>query len=333
MNILCQLCGNPFKPKQNTKKLFCSFDCSRFAWSLNKKVTRICKKCGIDFTLFKSYEKSKGRESKYCSKNHADLDRYSKRKFEISWFRFDVKEYCYRSPSDQLGVYSGIRISRNPKFLYNEESFRMGIIDELLAYCYGILLTDGYITLERKGNRFYEKVDLKLTDRDIVEKVNQSLSSNQPIKDQSNGKYSRTYRITFSSPKLFNDLVALGCDSEKTAKANYPLIPFELDRHFIRGVFDGDGSWTTRRDGKEENIKFHGSEKLLYGIYEKIKHHLGFEPQKIDYPIDYNKSYKLKTYCVMKYGKLASYEIRDWLYHSANIFGNRKFRTAYMNEH
>lgn len=54
----------------------------------------------------------------------------------------------------------------------------------------------------------------------------------------------QAYRVSFGSAKMFDDLVKLGCVQRKSLILTFPdesIVPKELQRHFIRGYFDGDG--------------------------------------------------------------------------------------------
>lgn len=57
--------------------------------------------------------------------------------------------------------------------------------------------------------------------------------------------------IIISSNKLAEDLIKDGCIEHKTKILVYPdknIVPKELERHFIRGLIDGDGALSINKN-------------------------------------------------------------------------------------
>ena len=50
------------------------------------------------------------------------------------------------------------------------------------------------------------------------------------------------YQFSISNEKLYDDVVNLGLTPNKSLTMQFPNIPNEFVRHFIRGCWDGDGS-------------------------------------------------------------------------------------------
>lgn len=323
---ICQNCGKEFQPTRNhTKGLYCSRECAKIAWSKNKKAVFTCP-CGKQFERYWSQVKNKNGPQ-YCSVKCKNLYHYES-SFSVDQFRFDIEKYQFFAPSPELGDYSKFTFSpKHLEFLrkqrYDHYFFRNGITNEVQAYIFGILLTDGSVSYRPENNSYY--IQLKMLDKDIVEQINKAFNSLLSVKVyKSNVRDSTYYYIHFSSLTLGHDLNSLGCTPDKTTTANYPLIPDHLDAHFIRGVIDGDGSWTVRPERKACELKIGGNDLLLYGIYLKLKKHLGIEPQSLEYPIDYDPNYKMKSYAVMRYNKHKSELIARFIYENATIYGKRK---------
>jgi hypothetical protein len=80
--------------------------------------------------------------------------------------------------------------------------------------------------------------------------------------------------INFSSSKTKNDLSKLGVFSNKTYTIKYPDIPEELQNHFIRGVFDGDGCIFIRKiaDGYQSGFTI---TQCRTNILQIIRYHFG----------------------------------------------------------
>lgn len=135
----------------------------------------------------------------------------------------------------------------NKKYQLNENYFE-NIDNEEKAYWLGFLYADGNVRIH-KGRSGILKLKLKQSDRQHIEKLNQCLNSNYPIKDgvdivKIKGK---EHKCPFSvvniyNTKLVKDLMLIGCVENKTFKLKFPeFLDKELIRHFIRGYFDGDG--------------------------------------------------------------------------------------------
>lgn len=125
------------------------------------------------------------------------------------------------------------------RYSLNHDYFE--IIDtEAKAYWLGFIQTDGYLTT----NTSSVGIALAEKDRDHLEKFKSDIEATYPINTYrssgySNGPYSR---IVVKSEKMWNDLVLLGVTPQKT-KTTLPLdVPNDLQRHYVRGLMDGDGS-------------------------------------------------------------------------------------------
>lgn len=127
------------------------------------------------------------------------------------------------------------KVACNRKYQVNHKVFN-NINTEEKAYWLGFLYADGYVNLERGE----VKIVLQDSDYDHLVKFNNFLKSNYPI------KYDRKYpKIVICSHEITNDLIKFGCMQAKTHKLQYPkFLKSSLQRHFIRGYFDGDGCIT-----------------------------------------------------------------------------------------
>lgn len=270
---------------------------------------------------------------------------------DISSFQFDTNTHEYTPPSLCLGDYSKIKMSNQHlatirRNKVNHYFFQKGIVDEYTAYVFGLWLTDGHVSLFRNGKALKELnvltnkhgqeiicsyiATLKLTDHDIIEKIAAIIDFKNKIIISKNvtTKGQATKMLYITSPYIYHDLVSLGCGLNKTYTANYPLIPDALDKHFIRGVLDGDGSCYISKDN-QLRIKFCGNELLMYGIYEKLKQHLQITPIT---KVEYLYPEGMKSFCQICYGTQESLKLRDWLYSEATIYGQRKHDTVFSYE-
>ena len=84
-----------------------------------------------------------------------------------------------------------------------------------------------------------------------------------------NGKVIVQYTLRFSSKQIAEALVKFGVTAKKSLIAK--VIGLENNRHFWRGVMDGDG-WFGNRNGHDgDKIVLVGSRDLLYQFKQFIK--------------------------------------------------------------
>ena len=134
-------------------------------------------------------------------------------------------------------------------------------LTEESAYWIGFLMADGCI-LSRRHNVPASKVVLRLSEKDKshVYRFKRFLSAKHKIVISRNKYGGLEYGIAITSNMLVKDLSKYGVGPRKsfTAKA---LSGIEHNRHFWRGVIDGDGSIGTHRG--HACISLNGSKALL----------------------------------------------------------------------
>lgn len=124
--------------------------------------------------------------------------------------------------------------------VYNENYFEKIDTPEK-AYWLGFIYTDGYVTT---GNRW--GIELGIQDKAHLENLMKDLDSNISIKERirKNGTVSCQFQI--KNKKMYDDLYDKGVIRNKTEVLEFPntdVVGEELIPHFIRGLFDGDGSY------------------------------------------------------------------------------------------
>lgn len=109
------------------------------------------------------------------------------------------------------------------------------------AWVYGWMVTDGNIGISNGSYQIRFMVNRK--DRDVVEKIKKAMDFTGKISDgqRSDGREWSYLRICRKG--IVERLFELGYPKDnKTFEINYPNIPEEFEPHFLRGVFEGDGS-------------------------------------------------------------------------------------------
>ena len=115
-----------------------------------------------------------------------------------------------------------------------------------MAYLLGYIFTDGSLGQTSPGS---DRVTIGSIDREHLEKLATILGAGIPIKKQKQSKkgFSGTedryiYLIQFTRPEMIKDLRRLGLTERKSLSMQFPDVPEEFLRDFIRGCWDGDGS-------------------------------------------------------------------------------------------
>jgi len=156
-----------------------------------------------------------------------------------------------------------------------DEAFFEVINTEEKAYWLGFILADGYINLNN-GPRL--EIGLKNTDEPHLKLFQQHIQSNHPIRHRDyNNCQSST--LTIYNKKLVEGLIKHGITQAKSLTAlPYTDLPYELVRHYIRGILDGDGSvYCYKCTSKKRNttqlcrgIRFYGTKAIIDYIVKQL---------------------------------------------------------------
>lgn len=129
------------------------------------------------------------------------------------------------------------------RYSFREDYFDL-IDSEVKAYWLGFMCADGYVTKSSAGQKLFG-VSLESKDREHLSLFKADLESTHPIKDYKSvteyGPVSYS-RLLITSEQTFDSLVNHGCGTKKSKTLAPPVIDQSLERHWLRGYFDGDGS-------------------------------------------------------------------------------------------
>src|SRR3989344_9450685 len=108
-----------------------------------------------------------------------------------------------------------------------------------MAYVLGFFAADGSMIKKNRGAHF---IEFTITDRVVLEQIQQVTNSTHRIAERERGGNSKTgYRLQIGSKKWFGDLTRLGLMQNKSKKLPLPKAPQKYFGDFVRGYFDGDG--------------------------------------------------------------------------------------------
>lgn len=210
-----------------------------------------------------------------------------------------------------------------------DENYFEKIDTEEKAYWLGFLYADGSISIDDEIGRYVLSLALAQKDEDHVVKFAKALNADYAITQSSHktSSYKTSYssRISIPNKKLVLDLNKAGCIPNKTFKVKFPdedILPIKLWKHFIRGVFDGDGC-ITYSTNNERNYSFTfsmvGTCELMNGICDALIKEEVIQRKPIVILINGQKIYKFDIY-----GKYNILCLMDYLYSDATIYLDRK---------
>lgn len=235
--------------------------------------------------------------------------------------------------SKNMKKYSLKLSGANRVYSLDESVFDL-INTEEKAYWLGFLYADGYNHEDRNC------ISLRLQEEDIesLESFKKFLKTDKEIKI-----YKRSTRIKriphnycelcINSPKLSKRLAELGCFQKKTYTLEFPtFLREDLIRHFIRGVFDGDGciSVTERKDrrvrGSSMNIQFTiaGRPEFISVCQDWLCKSTGLKKTKLN-------TIKNNFAASVHYGGKGNItKIFKYLYEDSTIYMKRKYKKFQM---
>lgn len=204
------------------------------------------------------------------------------------------------------------------RYTYNKNAFAT-IQTEAEAYWLGFLLADGYVSDSNCAKPFIQ-IKLAQKDKDHLVKFAQFLNYNSldVIKNITGGAYTRDNPccvIKISCRQMSQNLDKYGLHGAKSgAEIPYILNNVELEKHYIRGIIDGDGWIRETQTGWG-----------VCGSYETLQYIKNYIQNNITDISDININphgniFKLEMKSLEKTKKILTYFYKD-----ATIYLNRKF--------
>jgi len=146
----------------------------------------------------------------------------------------------------------------NRLYSLNENAFSK-ITDES-AYWAGFLMADGNIRYKGR-NQYVLSLEIAYKDIEHLKRFQKFLNTNKPIYERKriicNGTQIHVVSLQICSEKIYKDLISNFNVTENksfNAKANNILV---YNRHFWRGMIDGDGCVCNKKGGKNGYFNIH----------------------------------------------------------------------------
>lgn len=196
------------------------------------------------------------------------------------------------------------------------------------AYILGFLCADG------SNNRDKNTVSMTLEegDFDILEKIRKEIKSERELDflDYSNKHnfgytYKNQYRLLLFSSHICDSLIAHGVVPNKSLILEFPEIEKELLHHFIRGVFDGDGSVYQGKRKTQFTLTITSTDLFCNTLKCIVEESIGINCHVYD-ASNHNGITKVFTIS----GRNQVKKFMDWMYNGADLFLQRKY-DRYLN--
>lgn len=195
------------------------------------------------------------------------------------------------------------------------------------CYWLGLLYADGSITVAKKTG--FDVVSLT-AHRDDVESIVGFLGHMGLTSPINWRRDKRAVSTAVTSKTISRRLRELGVVPNKTHTIRYPnFIPDGMDRHFVRGYFDGDGSVYFRSKktyaSKQGSIAFAGNPRFIADIADIIESNIGIRQTSVTN----SGTGSDPTSCVQyRYeGRSRLVKICEWLYGDGGPVLTRKKHT------
>lgn len=266
-------------------------------------------------------------KTEHLTKEILDLDYNQLKSVRKLAAKYNIHHKTMSQVLTNFGIKFEPKITRTKnENIFSEES-------ERAFYLAGFIAADG--NLHHKDNNYHLHIGLCQDDEEHLINLQKLLGSNSNIRTYENNSYidnknlkSIIKAFTVCSKQIYEELnnnFLITPNKSLTLKFPEHLFNHPMIHHFIRGYFDGDGSWTTRNPNiknkqSKVNIGFDilGTKHFIECV-NKILH------SKLNLP---NNQIKIKQniYRLRYSGNRLSTLIGDWLYQDATIYLDRKYQ-------
>ena len=205
------------------------------------------------------------------------------------------------------------------KYTFDYRYFE-NIDNEAKAYWLGFIYADGCLC--KNGRSIGLKISLSIKDKQILNDFKKELNFTGPVRVFKQKKQSKKVleycEVALNSFDMANDLQNIGVHFNKTKTITYPNLPKELNRHFVRGFWDGDGTVSMDRTYVRSAL-VSGSEVFVHQIADVII-------QAINIKTRVYKDCRREAWRFRITNKRDNTAFYKWMYKNSNVFLDRKYQ-------
>lgn len=247
----------------------------------------------------------------------------------------DLSKY-YQLNQNRVSIFlksNGVLVRNNKNKLQSTYSINQNyfnVIDtEEKAYFLGLLYADG----SNVESREWVSMFLQEEDKYILEKLSTAVETDKPLiyRPKKQPQHKDAYGITFYNKHMSQSLAKLGCIQNKTFTLTFPTeeqVPSFLIRHFIRGMWDGDGSFHFGTHGNKQTLVYRanliGTLDICGNIQQIITKNIGISSQ-----VTFESKYRNTTRTLSIGGNIQTQKLAIWLYSDATIYFERKLNKLF----
>lgn len=217
--------------------------------------------------------------------------------------------------------------------IFQEES-------ERAFYLAGFIAADGCIRIS-KTNKTRDYINHRLVialsrdDKEHLLVIKNLLESTHPVHDyliensKRNPEWNDVWesKLMITSKQIVEDLKKFNIGPRKSLSLKFPkwLEKHPLVNHFMRGYFDGDGSFFINSELSYDRLccSTRGTKKFLRSFKRVLERNCGFKGGNVD---------TSERAAQLRFKGEFSLKVRDFLYQGATIYLDRKYRIANMEE-
>lgn len=212
-------------------------------------------------------------------------------------------------------VKNGKRNGPLSRRLFFDEQYFSGELTPESAYWLGFIQADGSIHIRPRCR--YLTISLGIHDAKHLDQFMLDIQANRSAK-----RYFRKIpvaTVSLVSKPFIEDLMRIGIQPDKTRLGTFPVIEGPMVSHYLRGVFDGDGSIHFRHDRNcDPSISIAGGEDFALWALNTIRKHTGIKGGSI---IQHQTRH---VWYVVISGRIQVTHVFYWLYRNATRWLERK---------
>jgi hypothetical protein len=202
------------------------------------------------------------------------------------------------------------KVGGNVKYIANHSFFSSW--NKEMAYCMGLLASDGHIWKKRP----FFTIALHKKDKECLEYLVQNISPETKIRKGRGNQL----QICVHSEQISKDLNRYGINHNKTFNLRLPNIPKNFFGDFLRGFFDGDGSiWSIQRKGGVLYYRS-GIASASKKFLEDVQKRLGYGKIRI----------VRKKYYELYFNQPESIKLRQEMYYDNTAFSLKRKKERFL---